>query len=72
MALHAMQPYIFNQNNSGAASMPRPKSDLTSVAKNVGIRLIPAHYEEWKRLGGPKWLRHVLSQSIKEKRNASI
>jgi len=49
--------------------MPRPKSELTSVAKRVGARLIPAHYEEWKKLGGIKWLRHVLSQSIKEKKN---
>ena len=46
--------------------MPRPKSELTSVAKHVGVRLIPAHYEEWKKLGGPKWLRQQLSQSIKE------
>ena len=46
--------------------MPRPKSELTSVAKYVGVRLIPAHYEEWKRLGGAKWLRQILSQSIKE------
>ena len=32
--------------------MPRPKSELTSVAKTVSIRLIPAHYAEWKRLEG--------------------
>ena len=52
--------------------MPRPKSELTSVTKNVGVRLIPAHYAEWTRLGGAKWLRQMLSQSIKEKRNASV
>jgi len=52
--------------------MPRPKSELTSVARHVGVRLIPAHYAEWKRLGGPKWLRQILSQSIKEKRDASV
>jgi len=40
--------------------MPRPKSDLTSVARTVGVRLIPAHHAEWKRLGGPKWLRQML------------
>jgi hypothetical protein len=45
--------------------MPRPKSELTSVAKTVSIRLIPAHYAEWKRLEGTKWLRQQLSQSIK-------
>ena len=49
--------------------MPRPKSELTSVAKNVGVRLIPAHYEEWKKLGGPKWLRQQLAKSIQEKKS---
>jgi len=48
--------------------MPRPKSELTNVAKQVGVRLIPAHYEEWKKLGGPKWLRQQLSKSIQEKK----
>lgn len=46
--------------------MPRPKSELTGVAVNIGVRLIPAHYVEWKRLGGPKWLRQELSKKIKE------
>jgi hypothetical protein len=69
VALYAVQPYIFNSNNSGAASMPRPKSELTSVAKNIGVRLIPAHYEEWKKLGGPKWLRQQLAKSIQEKKS---
>jgi hypothetical protein len=46
--------------------MPRPKSELTGVAVSIGVRLIPAHYEEWKRLGGPKWLRQELSKKIKE------
>jgi hypothetical protein len=52
--------------------MPRPKTELTSVAKQIGVRLIPAHFAEWNRLGGAKWLRQVLSQNIKEKRNASV
>jgi predicted adenine nucleotide alpha hydrolase (AANH) superfamily ATPase len=68
LALYAVQPYFFNPNNSRAAPMPRPKSELTSVAKQVGVRLIPAHYEEWKKLGGPKWLRQQLSKSIQEKK----
>jgi len=49
--------------------VPRPKSEMTGVAKNVGVRLIPAHYEEWKRLGGAKWLRQELSNKIKERRD---
>ena len=52
--------------------MPRPKSELTDVAKNIGVRLIPAHFQEWKRLGGGKWLRQYLSQSLKEQRNAKV
>jgi hypothetical protein len=48
--------------------MPRPKSELTSVNRNIGVRLIPAHYEEWKKLGGPKWLRQQLTKSIQEKK----
>ena len=43
--------------------MPRPKSELTGVTRHVGVRLIPAHYAEWKRLGGVKWLRQMLSES---------
>jgi hypothetical protein len=52
--------------------MPRPKSELTSVARTVGVRLIPAHHAEWTRLGGPKWLRQILAQSLKEKRDAKL
>jgi hypothetical protein len=64
-----VQPYISNPNKCGATQMPRPKSELTSVAKNIGVRLIPAHYEEWKKLGGPKWLRQQLTKSIQEKKS---
>lgn len=47
--------------------MPRPQSELTSVSKTVSARLAPAHYSEWKRLGGIEWLRQYLSQSIKNR-----
>ena len=53
--------------------MPRPKSEMTSVAVTVSARLIPAHYAEWKRLGGVNWLRQQLRESIqkrKEQENA--
>lgn len=46
--------------------MPRPKSEMTSVAKTVSARLIPAHLAEWHRLGGIKWLRQQLSESMRE------
>lgn len=46
--------------------MPRPKSEMTSVATTVSARLIPAHFAEWKRLGGVQWLRQQLSESMRE------
>ena len=46
--------------------MPRPKSEMTSVARTVSARLIPAHLAEWHRLGGIKWLRQQLSESMRE------
>lgn len=49
--------------------MPRPKSEMTSVATTVSARLIPAHYAEWKRLGGVVWLRKVLKESIEKRRS---
>jgi hypothetical protein len=63
---------VYEQGSWRHAQMPRPKTELTSVAKQVGVRLIPAHHAEWKRLGGPKWLRQMLSQSIKENKNARV
>jgi len=48
--------------------MPRPKSDLTSVAVTVSARLIPAHFAEWKRLGGVNWLRQQLRESIQKQK----
>ena len=48
--------------------MPRPKSEITGVATTVSARLIPAHYAEWKRLGGIDWLRKTLKASIEQRR----
>jgi len=64
-----MQDAFFKPSSGRATQMPRPKSELTNVAKNIGVRLIPAHYEEWKKLGGPKWLRQQLAKSIQEKKS---
>jgi hypothetical protein len=64
-----MQDAFFKPSSGRTTQMPRPKSELTSVAKNIGVRLIPAHYEEWKKLGGPKWLRQQLAKSIQEKKS---
>lgn len=44
----------------------RPKSDLTNNNVFVGIRLTPAQKAEYKRLGGPAWLRKALAKSIED------
>jgi len=40
--------------------MPRPKSELTQSGRAIGIRLTEWEYQEWKKIGGTKWLRGVL------------
>jgi hypothetical protein len=52
----------------GATQMPRPKTELTGDSKHVGIRLTQSQYEEWKRLGGAKWLRKELANKLQEKK----
>lgn len=45
------------------------------MARTVSARLIPAHFAEWKRLGGVNWLRQQLSESMRaeqQRRNPSI
>lgn len=45
--------------------MPRPKSELTSTQKRIGVKLTQWQYEEWKRLGASKWIKQVLTESRK-------
>jgi hypothetical protein len=68
VALHRVQPRLSNQNNSGAASMPRPKTELTKSGRAVGVRLTESEYQQWLKLGAAKWLRKLLQ----EKRDASV
>jgi hypothetical protein len=68
VALYAVRPYIFNPNNSGAAPMPRPKSELTKSGKAIGVRVTQSEYQQYMKLGGAKWLRKLLQ----EKRDASV
>jgi hypothetical protein len=51
--------------------VPRPKSELTKSGKTIAVRATQSEYEEWKRMGGSKWLRKLLQQSrdAKEKLN---
>jgi hypothetical protein len=48
--------------------MPRPKSELTATTqKCIGVRLTLWQYDEWKRLGGAKWLRQMLFENKKQR-----
>jgi len=47
--------------------MPRPKSEITNTGKTIGVRLTEWQYQEWKKLGGAKWLRQLLMESKKKK-----
>ena len=42
--------------------MPRPKTELTTNPKIVGVRLTQELFKEWRKLGGPIWLRKVLAE----------
>jgi hypothetical protein len=48
--------------------MPRPKSELTKSGKTIGIRVTQSEHEEWKKLGGAKWLRAYLKDSRFERK----
>ena len=43
--------------------MPRPKSEITKSGRTIGVRLTEWEYQEWKKLGGTKWLRAFLKES---------
>jgi hypothetical protein len=48
--------------------MPRPKSELTKSGKTIGVRVTQSEHEEWKKLGGGKWLRAFLKDSRFERK----
>ena len=48
--------------------MPRPKTELTTSQKCVGAKLTQWQYEEWKLLGASKWLKQVLTESRKRRK----
>jgi hypothetical protein len=67
--MHPMPFNFHNQIRRGTASMPRPKSELTSNPKIVGARLTQELFKEWRKLGGAVWLRKYLTEQ-KQKREA--
>jgi len=47
--------------------MPRPKSEYTKSGKTIALRATISEWEEWMRLGGAKWLRPMLRESMAAK-----
>jgi hypothetical protein len=44
--------------------MPRPKSEYTKSGKTIAVRATMLEWQEWRRLGGARWLRPMLQNSI--------
>jgi hypothetical protein len=48
--------------------MPRPKTEMTKSGKTIAVRATLSEWNEFKRLGGTKWLRQLLSESIEKQK----
>jgi hypothetical protein len=48
--------------------MPRPKTEMTKSGKTIAVRATLTEWNEFKRLGGVKWLRPFLAKSIEKHR----
>jgi hypothetical protein len=46
--------------------MPRPKSEMTKSGKTIAVRATMSEWNEFRRLGGTKWLRQLLTNSIQK------
>jgi hypothetical protein len=46
--------------------MPRPKTEMTKSGKTIAVRATLSEWNEFKRLGGAKWLRPFLAKSIEK------
>ena len=47
--------------------MPRPKSDITGKQIQITLRVTESQREAYKELGGPVWLRKLLSAELDRK-----
>jgi hypothetical protein len=52
--------------------MPRPKSEMTKSGKTIAVRATLSEWNEFKRLGGTKWLRQLLDKSLKKHQQEKI
>jgi hypothetical protein len=48
--------------------MPRPKTEMTKSGKTIAVRATLSEWNEFKRLGGTKWLRQLLADSIEKQK----
>jgi len=48
--------------------MPRPKSEMTKSGKTIAVRATLSEWNEFRRLGGTKWLRQLLAKSIEKQK----
>ena len=46
--------------------MPRPRTEMTKSGKTIAVRATLSEWNEFKRLGGTKWLRQLLANSIEK------
>jgi len=46
--------------------MPRPRTEMTKSGKTIAVRATLTEWNEFKRLGGAKWLRPFLAKSIEK------
>jgi hypothetical protein len=51
--------------------MPRPKSEITGQNIKIHVRTTASLRDEFQRIGGAKWLRRYLAQSIEQRRQQS-
>jgi hypothetical protein len=66
---------LSNKRSCGETQMPRAKTELTKSGRAIGVRLTEWEFQEWKKLGGAKWLRALLKESklkLNELRNTGL
>ena len=52
--------------------MPRPQTEMTKSGKTIAVRATLSEWNEFKRLGGTKWLRQLLDKSLKKHQQEKI
>jgi len=48
--------------------MPCPKTEMTKSGKTIAVRATLSEWNEFRRLGGTKWLRQLLAKSIEKQK----